>query len=203
MEEIKTTRTELLHLKTQIKLASQGKSLLEKKEDALFLEFLKLKDKALAANKELLDAAAKANYALAMAKAIAGTVAVKSVTFGQSGKLEVQMTYERLLGLKVPKIITRKWQRLLLNRNYSFLNVSSYIDEAAEAFENYLEAIVKVAAVEAKLKKIIGEVKKTRRRVRTLEQTVLPQLTNNYRFIAQSLDERAREDIFRLKLIKN
>lgn len=200
--EVKTTRSELIQLKKQISLASQGKELLEKKQDALFLEFLKLKDQAMNAYSQLAAAAKNALYCLALAQAYDGNIALKSAALAIRPRVEVLIKKESILGVKVPKIQSR-WQRLdLLQRGLSFLNVSSHIDEAAEAFADYVEAIVNLAAVESQLKKLVKEITKTRRRRNALEQVVLPQLQNFSKQISQALDERGREEVFRLKRVK-
>ncbi len=59
-----------------------------------------------------------------------------------------------------------------------------------------------MAATETKLKKIGEEIKKTTRRVNALEQVVVPRIRAEIRFIAAVLEQRAREDVFRLKRIK-
>ncbi|HET6947590.1 MAG TPA: V-type ATP synthase subunit D, partial [bacterium] len=63
-------------------------------------------------------------------------------------------------------------------------------------------AILEVAATEIRLRKIGEEIKKTTRRVNALEQVVIPRLRGEIRFITAVLEQRAREDIFRLKRIK-
>ena len=46
------------------------------------------------------------------------------------------------------------------------------------------------------------EIKKTTRRVNALEQVVIPRIRGEIRFIRDVLEQRAREDVFRLKRIK-
>jgi V/A-type H+-transporting ATPase subunit D len=74
--------------------------------------------------------------------------------------------------------------------------------ESAAQFEELLAAILQVAATEVKLKKIGEEIKKTTRRVNALEQVVIPRIRGEIRYIAAVLEQRAREDVFRLKRIK-
>src|SRR3972149_6441374 len=76
---------------------------------------------------------------------------------------------------------------------YVFLSLAKAV-EGKETLE--------VAATEIKLKKIGEEIKKTTRRVNALEQVVIPRIRGEIRYIAAVLEQRAREDVFRLKRIK-
>ena len=78
----------------------------------------------------------------------------------------------------------------------------AYTLEASRAFRRYAEALIRVANTETRLKKIGEEIKKTTRRVNALEQVVIPGIRAQIRFIQQVLEQREREDTFRLKRIK-
>jgi len=65
-----------------------------------------------------------------------------------------------------------------------------------------VEALLEVAGTEITLRKIGEEIKKTTRRVNALEQVVIPRIRGEIRYIRDVLEQRAREDVFRLKRIK-
>ena len=71
-----------------------------------------------------------------------------------------------------------------------------------QKFEDELNIIIEMAAIETKLKRLGAEIQKTRRRVNALDQVVIPALTKQVRYISMALDERSREDLFRLKRVK-
>ncbi len=73
---------------------------------------------------------------------------------------------------------------------------------ALRAFRAFAEALVQVANTETRLRRIGEEIKKTTRRVNALEQVVIPGLNQQVRYIRQVLEQREREDNFRLKKIK-
>ncbi len=193
---------ELLARRTQIALAEQGRDLLKKKRDALLLEFMSVMDIALQASEELQRVAREASFALALAKAVDGTVAVKSVALATRGEATVDISGSYVMGVPIPDVKKRSFARSSIGRGYSIIGVSSRIDEAAERFEREIDAILEIAAVETKLRRLGLEIQKTRRRVNALEYIVLPTLDGQVRFIQQALDERAREDLFRLKKVK-
>ena len=65
-----------------------------------------------------------------------------------------------------------------------------------------MELIIKVSPVDRKLRVLGEEIRKTSRRVNALEQRLIPNLTEEVRFIRNALDQREREEIFRLKRLK-
>jgi V/A-type H+-transporting ATPase subunit D len=62
--------------------------------------------------------------------------------------------------------------------------------------------MIESADIETRLRRLGEELQKTNRRVNALENTVIPELEEQVKFIFSSLDERAREDHFRLKKVK-
>jgi V/A-type H+-transporting ATPase subunit D len=53
------------------------------------------------------------------------------------------------------------------------------------------------------MKKMLDEIEKTKRRVNALEFKLLPELRENKEYIEQKLEEQEREEIFRMKKIKD
>lgn len=202
MEEIHITRMELLEKKKQIQLAEQGADLLKRKRDALLIEFMSVMDIALQTTEELQKAAREATYAISIARAVDGTIALKAAGLAVEKKPFVDITGSYVMGIPIPDIKKVSVRRSVLGREWSMLGVSSRIDETAEKMENEVDIIVEVAGVETKLKRLASEIQKTRRRVNALDYIVVPRLKDQVKFISQSLEERAREDIFRLKKVK-
>jgi len=90
----------------------------------------------------------------------------------------------------------------VLERGYGILGTSAVIDEAAEAFEDLVEAVIEAAEIETTMKRLLDEIESTKRRVNALEFKVIPELTEARDFIKMRLDEMEREELFRLKKIK-
>ncbi|MBI5788482.1 MAG: V-type ATP synthase subunit D [Candidatus Schekmanbacteria bacterium] len=204
MEQVSPTRMNLLAKKAQIKLAKQGVDLLKKKRDALVKEFFAIVQILLEARKKLEKTAGNAYRSLMIAKGIDGDQALNSAA--AAGKRDVKIGIDRkiLWGLEIPEVHKEgiNFRRELLGRGYSITGVSARVDMAGENFEEILNQLLDIASVEVHLKRLGQEIKKTSRRVNALEQTLVPRLTSQTRFIKNALEERAREDTFRLKHIK-
>jgi V/A-type H+/Na+-transporting ATPase subunit D len=203
MEEVRPTRSELLERRSQIQLAQQGMDLLKQKRDALLIEFMSVMDETLRLSSQLQKTTAEAQYSLAVAKSVDGNVAVRSVGMATKGDVSVDMTGTKIMGISVP-VVTKGESpvRSSFTRGYSVTGVSSRIDESADKFERILDVIIEYADIETRLKRLGEEIQKTNRRVNALEQITVPGLKEQVAYIRQTLDERAREDLFRLKKVK-
>lgn len=203
MEEVRPTRAELLERKQQIALAQQGMDLLKQKRDALLIEFMGVMDETLRLSESLQKNVSEAQYSLAVAKAVDGSVALRSTALATKGEVTVEMSGTKIMGVAVP-VVTKGESpvRSSFTRGYAITGVTSRVDEAAEKFEQILDVIIEYADIETRLKRLGEEINKTNRRVNALEQVTVPALQEQVTYIRQTLDERAREDLFRLKKVK-
>ena len=203
MEEVRPTRAELLERKQQIGLAQQGMDLLKQKRDALLIEFMGVMDETLRLSDAIQKTVREAQYSLAVAQAVDGVVALRSAGLATKGEIVVEMTGTKIMGVSVP-VVTKGESPIKssFTRGYSVTGVSSRVDETAEKFEKILDVIIEYADIETRLKRLGEEIQKTNRRVNALEQITVPSLIEQVSYISQTLDERAREDLFRLKKVK-
>jgi len=200
-QDVKPTRSELLKVKKQIKLAKSGYSLLKKKRDGLILEFFEVLKKAKTLRRELVEEYKIALGKINVARTIEGDLKVKSIAMAIPEIKEISLKTKNIMGVKVPKIESEEIKKAFMERGYGVYN-SAAIDEAAASYENVVERILPAAEVETSMRKLLNEIEKTKRRVNALEFVVMPRLQNVSSFIRLRLEEMERENIFRLKRIK-
>ena len=200
-QDIKPTRSELLKVKKQIKLAKSGYSLLKKKRDGLILEFFEILKKAKTLREELVSEYQTALEKMNIARTLEGDLKIKSIAMAIKDIPEVSLQTKNIMGVKVPKIESKSLQKHFLERGYGFYNSAS-IDKAAAAYEKVVEKIILAAEVETSMRKLLREIEKTKRRVNALEYVVMPRLDQVKNFINLRLEEMERENIFRMKRIK-
>ena len=200
-QDIKPTRSELLKVKKQIKLAKSGHSLLKKKRDGMILEFFEILKKAKTLRRELVEEYKIALERMNIARTIEGDLKVKSIAMAIKEIPDIKLTTKNIMGVKVPKIESSEIQKAFMERGYGLYN-SSAIDEAAAAYEKVVEKILLAAEVGTSMRKLLKEIEKTKRRVNALEFVVMPRLEEAQNFIRLRLEEMERENIFRLKRIK-
>jgi V/A-type H+-transporting ATPase subunit D len=202
MENVSPTRMELLAVKAQIGLAEQGCDLLKEKQNALMKEFMKIADQVLRGSDELEQSAADAHRALTRAEALDGAEAVRSAAFAAQAELILSVEGTFVMGVPVPIIEQKSAARAVIDRGYGLAGTSARIDEAAERFEAEIDLLIEMASSELRLRRLADEIRKTSRRVNALDNILIPRLYARRAYIEMILEERAREDLFRLKTVK-
>lgn len=202
-EDVKPTRKELMRIEDRIDLSERGHDTLEKKRDGLIMEFMDILEQAQDVRSELEADYAEAQEAIDIARAMDGDVAVRGAAAALKEHPEIVLDSKNIMGVVVPQIESTKVKKRLDQRGYGVLGTSARIDEAADAYEELLESIILAAEVETAMRKLLTEIETTKRRVNALEFKILPELRENKEFIEQKLEEQEREEIFRMKKIKD
>lgn len=198
----KPTRAVLIALRRRIKVAQTGHSLLKMKRDGLMIEFFEVLNRAKTVRKELVDSLIIAEQRLNMAKAIDGTVAIKSVAYALQKEPTIQLDSRNVMGVVVPKIAADSVQKKMYERGYGIIGTSAAVDEAAEAYEKLMDKVILAAEVETAAIRLVEDIESTKRRVNGLEFKVIPDLKDTIRFIGFALEEMDRDNVVRLKKLK-
>jgi V/A-type H+-transporting ATPase subunit D len=201
-EAAKPTRMELIRKREQIRLAEQGRDLLREKMDALVREFFRVMNEVSSSRERLEQSARIADRSLLIAQAVDDPVALKSASFATKRHVVLDIQGRSIMGVPIPVIEKKSLALGVLERGYSIIGTSGRIDEVAEKFEAELDLIVALAETETTLRRIGHEILMTRRRVNALEQVMIPELYRQTKYIKITIEEREREDLFRLKKVK-
>jgi V/A-type H+-transporting ATPase subunit D len=196
------TRMELMAKRAQIKLASDGVSLLEGKREALLQELIERAKQLRDLRGLLHERGRRALGRLTFARANRGTAEVRSAGTAGRRELDLEVTSERVWGMSLGHILGKNVVRAPQDRGVGLMDTSSHVLEAGVSAEEMLDQLVKCAPLERNLQILGEEIKKTNRRINALNEYLLPKLYGEVRRIQSVLEEREREDTFRLKKIK-
>ncbi|MBS7287452.1 MAG: V-type ATP synthase subunit D [Candidatus Freyarchaeota archaeon] len=200
IEGIHPTRMELLALKRRIILAEKGHDLLKEKRDALVMHFFDILEDVGRLRKEMNNALREAFEALIVAKMVMGPLRVEEAAMGVEPLYEVETSIQNIMGVKVPLLNIK--ERKVSMPPYGLTDTSVVLDEAARKFREALRLAIQLAEVETAVRRLAEEIDKTKRRVNALKYIIIPKLENTIRYISLHLEEREREDLFRLKRVK-
>lgn len=199
MDRPTATRSELLARRAQTALAEQGRDILKEKREQLMGEFRKIADVVIAGAGSLDETATQSRRALALAEATDGPEAVRSAALATRSTIPITARAVSVMGVRIADIQYDPIGRPRTGRGYTLAGTCPCIDLVAERFEAELDQLLELATYELRLRRIVEEIAKTTRRVSALESVVIPRLEREQALIQTTLDERERQDRFRLK----
>ncbi len=201
---IHPTRTNLLLLKDKAHSVSNSIEILRARRQALIREFLTTTLPFLRSREDIRKTYGRALAELALSLGHEGTRGIESITFAAKRELKVEITERSIWGLKYRDVVMHDSPvRKTGERGYDFRSTTPHLEECISLFEKVVESMIEIAAFESKLKRLGEEIVKTARRIRVLEERILPDLRVRIRTIAQYIGEREREGYYRLKRFKN
>lgn len=201
MEKFAPTRIHLLSLKTQLQIAVNGAKLLRSKRDALIRDFFRLAGECLHLRSRLNLEIRDATYKLHLAKAFLGDT-IHSTAYALKRDVDLDIKIKNIWGINIPEIEEKRFSRKLEARDMSPIGEGTLTIDTAKGFEKAADTIVSVASSEIRLSRVGEEIKADTRKINALDEILVPSIRQGIKRIERVLEEREREDIFRLKRYK-
>ncbi len=201
---IHPTRTNLLMLRERVRSVGNSMRILKARKQALIREFLDTSRPFLRSRDDIRNKYERAIQELTLTLGHEGKDYVESLLGVTAREFNIEITDKSLWGLKYKEVEAYDSPvRDPADRGYDHLSTTPHLEACAYTFEMILEAMIGMAAFEGKLKRFGDEIINTTRRIRVLEEKVLPDLSNQVKRIADHIGERERESYCRLKHFKN
>lgn len=197
------TRTNLLILRDKAHAVGDSIQLLKGRRQGLLREFLSASLPLLQSRERLARLHAEGIAALAEARRTEGDLYLRGVAGGAQRDFGLHGEERNLLGLRYFEVgATVDPRRAPWLREYDEAGSDPQLEEAIDRFEAIVAGMLAQAVFEGKVKRLGEELLRLTRRIRVLEERVLPELRDQARTIARFLGEREREAFFRLKRFK-
>ncbi|MBP1747857.1 MAG: V-type ATPase, subunit [Deltaproteobacteria bacterium] len=197
---IAPTKSNLLNLERQLEFAQEGYDLLEQKRQILIFELMSRLNRAEEAERKVAEALRRAFEALQEATLDVGSEAIDRVTLGIAMKHEIELSDDRLMGMGVPKVTVRAEP---MGVRFGVGGTSSNTDLAMSRFVDVLPLLAELAELENAVMRLARELRRTQRRTNALSKIFIPQYRETIDYIMGSLEERERESLIILKMIRN
>ncbi len=194
------TCTNLIRVKKDLRFAREGYEILDRKREVLTTELVRVAHEADVLQKEVWKLLETAYAALDKARLTMGSDHVEWAALAVSKTVDVHLKLRGIMGVAIPVIET---QGDLPKMLYSLSGTTASLDEAASAFCEVVSKIPQLSMLVTAVWRLAGELRKTQRRVNALQHIFIPQYEETVAFIVSSLEEREREETFRLKWLKS
>ena len=201
---IHPTRTNLLLLKEKTISVQNSNGILKARRQALIKELLSATAPFLASRNSVQAAYSHAVRELALSLAIEGDAMLDSIASVAEQDFGLEIHELSVMGLRYKEVSLQESPfREVGRRGYDYLDTTPRLEDTLHHFEQVLQSMLEIAVYESKLKRLGQEVVRVTRRIRVLEERVLPELQLQVKTIAQFLGERERESSFRLKRFRD
>ena len=197
---IPPTRSNLLRVKQELQFAREGYEILDRKREVLTTELIRLAHSAQEIAGTGLEAIGRG-----VARPGKGQADHGPGTRGMGGPGSQQ---DRRRAAQVPRHHGRARTARRCHGEppampYSLGDTTAALDEASVAFREVLGQLPELSELTASVWRLAGELRKTQRRVNALQYIFIPNYDETVAFIEATLEEREREETFRLKLLKH
>ncbi|MCH5185615.1 MAG: V-type ATP synthase subunit D [Oscillospiraceae bacterium] len=198
-KNIAPTKGNLMIAKNTLKLSQKGYEMLDKKRNILIREMMALIDEAKDVQSGIDKTFAEAYHALEIANIMMGVEGVKEHMQFVDIERNVNIRVRGVMGVEIPVVTIPDNSREL---KYGIASSSSALDEAYVKFNQVKIFAARLAEIENAVYRLAMNIKKTQKRTNVLKNITIPLYTEITKQIQISLEEKEREELTRLKIIK-
>ncbi|MBS3994414.1 MAG: V-type ATP synthase subunit D [Alkaliphilus sp.] len=193
------TKANLIRAKNLLDFSQKGFELLDKKRNVLIREVMSLMDKSKEIQSRIESIFEEAYQALHIVNVSMGVNNVEEIAISVPTVEEFDIQSKSVMGVELPTV---KYKKRDIENYYGFFRTNPALDIAVTKFSEVKYFIYDLAKTENSVYKLAIEIKKTQKRANALEKIQIPKYREQVKFIEEALEEKEREDFFRLKRVK-
>jgi V-type H+-transporting ATPase subunit D len=195
------SRAAMTMMKGRLKGAQKGHSLLKRKADALMLRFRQILTKIIEAKTTMGEVMKEASFSLAEAAYSAGDFSLGVLQNVDKAQTKVRSKKDNVAGVTLPQFEcvadgTDTYELTGLARG------GQQVAHCKEVFSKAVNLLVELASLQTSFITLDEVIKITNRRVNAIEHVIIPRIERTIQYITTELDEREREEFYRLKKIQ-
>lgn len=193
------TKSNLIKAKASLELSNKGFELMDKKRNVLIKEMMSLVDRAKGIQEKMYNRLDEAYGYLQKLNITMGIKNVESIARSVPKDETYDILLKSVMGVDIPTI---KYEKPPVTPTYGFHNTNPALDAAAECFREVKYMMYELAEIDNSIFKLAKEIQKTQKRTNALQHIQIPRYKEQVKYIQEALEEKEREDFFRLKRMK-
>lgn len=194
------TKANLMKAKNQLGLIKEGYDILDKKRKALIGQYNAKINQRNELNKVVNSYIKDVKKNIKKAIVTTGEDRLKSIALSVPLDESINLKEKKFMQTKIFEI---NFDEKKLDLSYSLNLTSSLFDEALLSLNNLKEKVYKLAELDTTIKNLDTEIKKTSKKVNSLEKVQIPNYEAIIKSISGQIEEREREEFSKTKIIKN
>jgi len=204
MIQTNKNRNNLLALKERRRVVTGCTGILKGRRQALLKKFLEIGRPLLASREETRTRYERGIRELQTSLGLEGQDYIATLALIGQRHLGVKLVDMNILGLHFRDLQeVESAVRPVDKRGYDYPATTAHLEEALQLFELIIDDMLAMARYEGMFRRLGEELLRVTRRIRVLEERVMPELKRDIREISHYLAEREREAYYRLKMFKN
>jgi len=199
-ENVIPTKSNLLASKHTLGMSQLGYDLLDRKRSVLINEIMSLYGRARDIQARIDATFAEAYQALQAANISMGISEVWRLSLGTPADDSIRVRERSVMGVLVPTVTAR--EAVPDTPDFQLVGTSSTLDIAFIKFHRVKGLILELAMVETAVYRLAVAIRKAQKRANALKNIIIPRYERAVKYIAETLEERERDEFVRLKVIK-
>lgn len=197
--KVPPTKSSYLNLRRQLAFAREGFDLLDQKRQILIFELMSRLGRARDAERRVAEVMAAALAGLREALLAQGSDGLDRTALAVRLDHQIVLGEQSVMGILVPKVDV---QPEAPGVRFGVGGTSALTDAAMRRFVEALKVLGELAELENAVLRLARELRKTQRRCNALSKIFIPNYSETIDYIVGSLEERERESVIIMKMIK-
>lgn len=194
------TKANLMKAKNQLSLIKEGYDILDKKRKTLIGQYNAKINQRNELNKVVNSYIKVVKKNIKKAIVTTGEDRLKSIALSVPLDESITLKEKKFMQTKIFEI---NFDEKKLDLSYSLNLTSSLFDEALLSLNDLKEKVYKLAELDTTIKNLDTEIKKTSKKVNSLEKVQIPNYEAIIKSISGQIEEREREEFSKTKIIKD
>ncbi|WP_040397070.1 V-type ATP synthase subunit D [Anaerococcus senegalensis] len=194
------TKANLMKAKSQLDLINEGYDILDKKRKALIGQY----------NAKINQRNELNNIVNSSVKDVKKNIKKAIVTTGEDRlkSIALSVPIDNSISLKEKKFMQTRifeidFDEKKLDLSYSLNLTNSLFDEALISLNDVKDKVYKLAELDTTIKNLDTEIKRTSKKVNSLEKVQIPNYQSIIKSISSQIEEREREEFSKTKMVKD
>lgn len=194
------TKANLMKAKNQLSLINEGYDILDKKRKALIGQYNAKINQRNELNKIVNSCIKDVKKNIKKAIVTTGEDRLKSIALSVPLDESITLKEKKFMQTKIFEI---DFDSKKLDLSYSLNLTNSLFDEALLSLNDLKGKVYKLAELDTTIKNLDTEIKKTSKKVNSLEKVQIPNYKAIIKSISSQIEEREREEFSKTKMIKD
>lgn len=194
------TKANLMKAKNQLSLINEGYDILDKKRKALIGQYNAKINQRNELNKIVNSCIKDVKKNIKKAIVTTGEDRLKSIALSVPLDESITLKEKKFMQTKIFEI---DFDSKKLDLSYSLNLTNSLFDEALLSLNDLKGKVYKLAELDTTIKNLDTEIKKTSKKVNSLEKVQIPNYNAIIKSISSQIEEREREEFSKTKMIKD